>query len=829
MADGLVTTTYYDKSLRATNSVQPDATSAKSLYFANGLLQKTWGSRIYPVEYLYDYAGRMTNMLTWQNFNETTGAGTSGSAATKWLYDTSRGWLNQKKYADNTGPSYTYTAAGRLKNRAWARTVGGQPLATWYTNNNAGELWVVNYTDTTPDVTNSYDRRGRLSNILSGTISLTKIYNDAGNLLQESYSGGPLNSISVTNSYDELRRRTNISVLSPSSQLLSSTAYGYDAASRLLTVSDGTNSATYDYLDNSLLVEQIVFATNGTTVMTTTKGYDFVNRLTNTASINSQPSTINSFDYVYNSANQHTSVTNVDGSYWIYSYDSMGQVTSGKKYWSDGSTVAGQQFDYTFDDIGNRKTTTRDTRSANYTPNSLNQYTQRTVPGYVNVLGTATNTATVSLWSPQSTNFYTGTTRKGDYFRGEMPFNNSTGAMWLTITNVAALSNYTGADIVTNTVGKLLLAKTPESFTYDADGNLTSDSLWTNVWNGENRRITIESRSTLAAGAKVKEQWTHLADGRWIERIASTNNGTSYFPAFTNRYVWDGQILLAVLDHTNGVVVSFLRGIDLSGSLQGAGGVGGVLAVKVGTSAQCGAMTNTSHFTCYDGNGNVTALMDAATGEESARYERGPFAERLRETGPMAKLNPIRFSTQYTDDVIGDTKYLFRDLGDGRWLSRDPINESSFKVATGRNRKPKHKTEPQVYAFVANNAISGWDYLGLDSPGCTIPGFDSSPNDSALHDCLLRCCAQHDQCFFTRNGRAPGGNRPCTQISWLAFFSPCSPCGACNREVVGCWVACLAGGGPQEGDRWFCPNGPNRGRFYDVWEEIPADCWEGRP
>jgi len=139
VAAGLVTTTYYDKSLRATNVIQPDTTSTRSDYFANGLPQKTWGSRIYPVEYLYDHAGRMTNMTTWQDFNETTGAGTSGSAATKWLYDTSRGWLNQKQYADNAGPSYTYTPAGRLQSRTWARTVGGQPLVTWYTNNNAGD------------------------------------------------------------------------------------------------------------------------------------------------------------------------------------------------------------------------------------------------------------------------------------------------------------------------------------------------------------------------------------------------------------------------------------------------------------------------------------------------------------------------------------------------------------------------------------------------------------------------------------------------------------------------------------------------------------------
>ena len=38
----------------------------------------------------------------------------------------------------------------------------------------------------------------------------------------------------------------------------------------------------------------------------------------------------------------------------IADYDTLGQVVSGKKYWSDGSPVTGQQFEYAFDDIGNR-------------------------------------------------------------------------------------------------------------------------------------------------------------------------------------------------------------------------------------------------------------------------------------------------------------------------------------------------------------------------------------------------------------------------------------------------------------------------------------------
>ena len=55
------------------------------------------------------------------------------------------------------------------------------------------------------------------------------------------------------------------------------------------------------------------------------------------------------------SANQRTSATNADGTRWVYTYDSLGQVTSGKRYWADGAPVAGEQFEYGFDDIGNRE------------------------------------------------------------------------------------------------------------------------------------------------------------------------------------------------------------------------------------------------------------------------------------------------------------------------------------------------------------------------------------------------------------------------------------------------------------------------------------------
>ena len=130
---------------------------------------------------------------------------------------------------DNSGkgPTYTYTPAGRLRTRTWARGTN-----TTYTTNAAGDVATVVYGDGTPGITNAYDVLGRLTNVLCSGITASRFYDLANDLLGESYAGGILGGLAVTNSFDSLLRRTGVSVLQ-SSTVLGSTAYGYDAASRL--------------------------------------------------------------------------------------------------------------------------------------------------------------------------------------------------------------------------------------------------------------------------------------------------------------------------------------------------------------------------------------------------------------------------------------------------------------------------------------------------------------------------------------------------------------------------------------------------------------------
>jgi RHS repeat-associated protein len=161
----------------------------------------------------------------------------------------------------------------------------------------------------------------------------------------------------------------------------------------------------------------------------------------------------------------------------------------------------------------------------------------------------------------------------------------------------------------------------------------------------------------------------------------------------------------------------------LSGSLQGAGGVGGLLEVS-----DYGSSTTTNCFAAFDGNGNLAALVNAANGTTLANYEYGPFGEVIRQTGPMAKVNPIRFSTKYQDDESDLLYYGYRyyKASTGTWLSRDPYaSDPAFSIQHDETASIDDvRTSDEMiglYSFCDNNSSSQWDYLGLLTVGGGVP------------------------------------------------------------------------------------------------------------
>jgi RHS repeat-associated protein len=195
------------------------------------------------------------------------------------------------------------------------------------------------------------------------------------------------------------------------------------------------------------------------------------------------------------------------------------------------------------------------------------------------------------------------------------------------------------------------------------------------------------------------------------------------------------------LNASNNVPVrTYVWGLDLSESMDGAGGVGGLLWVTLHTPSGPAAGT---HFAAYDGNGNIVALSAASDGSGAARYEYGPFGEPLRVTGPAAALNPFRFSTKRTEPTTDLVLYEYRTYNPiiGRWLSRDPIGEPGQTLIVNSNRRMSRRSRPaelyqgpNLFAYVANNPNSWVDPDGRALWG---PSFSpqSVPNpSSALQD-----------------------------------------------------------------------------------------------
>ncbi len=213
---------------------------------------------------------------------------------------------------------------------------------------------------------------------------------------------------------------------------------------------------------------------------------------------------------------------------------------------------------------------------------------------------------------------------------------------------------------------------TPE---YDLDGNMTATGDgWRYVWNGENRMI-------LASNSQYIVTYAYDHQGRMV---AKTVDGSS------RQYLWDGYNIVA--DARAAFTNWFVWGLDLSGSLPGAGGVGGLLAeFKDGV----------PYLAAYDANGNVTEYI-STNGVTAAHYEYSPFGKIVVQSGDLADAFTHRFSTKPWCGVTGLSEYLFRkyEPGMGRWRSRDSIGERGGVNLCG---------------FVGNSPLSKIDPLGFAS------------------------------------------------------------------------------------------------------------------
>ena len=260
-----------------------------------------------------------------------------------------------------------------------------------------------------------------------------------------------------------------------------------------------------------------------------------------------------------------------------------------------------------------------------------------------------------------------------------------------------------------NQYSSILCASVPLcELSYDLDGNLLSDGVWSYAFDADGRLFSSTSASLTNGAIRVLNayDYRHRRTSKTVQRLHSTMPPPPSPPVGefewrtveTRTFVYDDWHLIheTVCTIEGGVTnlseIQHFWGLDLSGTLQGAGGVGGLLATSV---------NGDYYFPAYDNNGNVTKYIDES-GNVVASYTYDAFGKTISATGPLAHLFRHRFSTKYFDSETGLYYYGYRYYSPPlmRWLNRDPIEEDG-----GEN----------LYAFCGNNGVANFDSL------CKIP------------------------------------------------------------------------------------------------------------
>ena len=675
--NGVTITLAYDNLGRVRTRTYPDAGVEAFAYGARGLASST--NQLNKVtSYLYDEAGRKTS---------------------------------------ETNPNtevvgYTYNAGGDL-----LTLTDGRAKVTSWTYDTHGRVTAKRYAGQTFDqITYTYDANSRLATRKYWSSATTGqqtayTYDATGNLTLVDYPASP----DLSYAYDGNNR---VSTMTDAS---GSTAYTYKAWGALDT-EDGpwtgtTDKLTYAY-DAARRRSGATLEQPGGGTFAATYGYDTSGRL------NSVVSPAGTFGYTY--------ATVTLGGY-TYVPGEVGQVSL------PGGPYVGQ----TFDSVGRLLTTALKTAGGTV----LNSHAYLNNAGNQRYKQTLTDGSYVDYAYDNFGQLDTALTKtSGGTAVGGQQFDYGYDAGW----NLATRA--TGTGTTTYTANDRNQATTDSSSlysrSYDANGNYTGGSngtvgAFTYLYDDENQLVSIATDAVYTpTGSRWKTDFTYDGRGRLRKRVDSTwNTGTSAWQVSgESRYVYDGMLLLQERSSGNLPLVSYTRGLDLSGSLAGAGGIGGLLGRSV-HSATTPYPLSTSAFYHADGNGNVTALVDGA-GTLQATYKYDPYGRTLSSSGTLASANLLRFSSKpwvqhnlaFTDRGLYYYGYRFYDPNTGKWVNRDPIGELG-----GLN----------LYSYVYNNPIRYIDRDGLD---VWLEG--PSGKEPSLHQsvCVGNPNGKYDSYSFGMNG-----------------------------------------------------------------------------
>ena len=711
--------TYVDRTAKTVTQtvIYPDSTNAATQVTINGQLTSSTSKTGIQTDYTCDALGRQTSALNpeprtlgsftaYNSLGQVTSTMDAASNRTSFVFDD----LGRRIQVTDPLTNSTFTAYDDE----------GHVLATWgatypvaydyddfdrmtamYTLRDFS-LILSNYSSFITH-TSSFDRTRWLYDQATGLLT-NKLYADGrgpsytytpdGKLATRTWARG----IVTAYSYDSLGQLTNISY----SDNTPGVTFGFDRLGRQTTITDGTGTRLFSYTDAFQLATETNAAAELVRIYDSQgrpAGYDLV--------MVGSTSVVSSIRYDRDSLGRFSSLSNNVGGALraaTYSYLPGSDLLAGNDLFS-GGIAASLSVTSSFEPNRNLLTKILNTSGTNrisqfdYGNDAVGRRTQRVdSSALTNDFGY--NSRSELIEALMGTNNFS--------YRYD-PIGNRTVA-----TNNGAIMEYLANSL--NQYSQITNNHLPITPSFDLDGNMTSDGQWAFAWDAENR-LAGASNTTTAAN------YSYDYMSRRYRKIVND---------VTNNFVYDGWNLIRETSSA-GVTNTYVWGIDLSGTQQGAGGIGGLLSAT---------RNGTTYFPCYDANGNITDYVDAS-GAVVAHREYDAYGNTVASSGPMVSDFSFWFSSKYLDRETGLHYYGYRyympDVG--RWASRDPIEDKLVnKFTLPKIMRGYHiDWEAGSYVFVENNPVAYIDYLGLCLINYTCKLTGQSANGLCDKNCEYLC------------------------------------------------------------------------------------------
>lgn len=358
-----------DAAGRVTKVRHPSGSASTISYDGFGRIKTETDPRGAATTYGYDNAGHLISVVR----------ADSTAPAAQFTYD-ANGNLATATSADGKVATYTFDAANRLTSvsqggKKWtfdhdsngrlAKTVAPSGRSTTLTWDSRSLLTKVDYSDTTPDVSFTYDAMGRRSTMVDGSGTTTYTFDS---LDRPTTIAGPLGTWKYA--WDALGRLT--SRTAPGQAAIT---YAYDADGRLTSVKKGTTSlSTYAYNTAANTITRT--QGNGVKTVQTFNNDGF---LMKSVESNSGGSTLSSATYVRDANGNPTRVTDKAGTATTQVFDSLNRLTK-VCYATTTCTGATDYVGYSYTRDGLLSAETRPSGTTTRTTNALDQTTAITPP-----------------------------------------------------------------------------------------------------------------------------------------------------------------------------------------------------------------------------------------------------------------------------------------------------------------------------------------------------------------------------------------------------------------------------------------------------------------